>query len=123
MTHNDLHPGNVFINLEFKGNSAVTLIDLESMYLSVISPSSNHADVMFFTEKLESILGCNEGDQIIHHFKTAYEKGLRDTLKYFITSNLLEDFIIVLRSQSSPKAKPVLFQQDPSEMSSDLSFY
>ena len=64
----------------------------------------------------------NETEQFIKHFKTAYEKGLKNTLKYFIASNLLKDFVIALRSQSSPKAKSALSQQDSSEMSSDLSF-
>ncbi|MCX7343485.1 MAG: hypothetical protein NT128_05020 [Proteobacteria bacterium] len=123
VTHNDLHPGNIFVDLECKDHSAVALIDLESMYLSAISPTSNCIDVMWFTEKLKKILKNHETDQFIEHFKTAYEKGLKDTLKYFIDSNLLKDFVIALRSQSSPKAKPALFQQDSSEMSSDRSFY
>ncbi len=122
VTHNDLHPGNIFVDLESKDHSAVALIDLESMYLSAISPTCNYIDVMYFAEKLKKILNGNETEHFIKHFKKAYEKGLKDTLKYFIVSNLLKDFVIALRSQSSPKAKPDRFQQDSSEMSNDLSF-
>ena len=123
ITHHDFHLGNIFVSSNSNISSRVTFIDLESMFLSTITPSCQSVDVLYFIEKMTKVLKSEVPAIFIEQFKKSYKEGLRHTLQYFVGSNLLKkDLIITLRSQSLPKAKTDLFPQDSSEMSSDQPF-
>ena len=73
--HNDLHPGNIVINLS--KNPQITLIDLESMFNSAVMPSSNENDLKKFTFKSAQLLRTREFNSV---FLQAYSEAIKATV-------------------------------------------
>lgn len=126
ITHSDLHPGNVFITSKNNAKSGVTFIDLESMFMSAISPNGNMIDVVHFFDKTVQILqiDLDKGAVFLKHFQKAYKVGLKSTLQQFLRLNLLKkiDFVKALHFPSSPISKLDLTLQDSFETPIDQAF-
>lgn len=81
--HKDLHPGNIFVDLRPFAENKVTLIDLESMYVSCIKRLSNIDELNYLKIKIAEILDVDSDPDFLATLDVSYRYGMRQTYDFY----------------------------------------
>ncbi len=84
--HKDLHPGNIFVDLRPFAENKVTLIDLESMYVSCIKRLSNIDELNYLKVKIAEILDVESEPGFLSTLEEAYQCGIHKTYDFYCLS-------------------------------------
>ena len=84
--HKDLHPGNIFVDLRPFAENKVTLIDLESMYVSCIKRLSNIDELNYLKTKIAEILDVESEPGFLSTLEEAYQHGIHETYNFYCSS-------------------------------------
>ena len=84
--HKDLHPGNIFVDLRPFAENKVTLIDLESMYVSCIKRLSNIDELNYLKTKIAEILDVESEPGFLSTLEEAYQYGIHETYNFYCSS-------------------------------------
>jgi hypothetical protein len=77
--HKDLHPGNIFVDLRPFAEHKVTLIDLESMYISCVRRRSNIEELDYLKVKIAEILDVESDPDLLAILDATYRSGMQKT--------------------------------------------
>ncbi len=83
--HKDLHPGNIFIDLSPTAKNTVTLIDMESMYISCIRRQSNIVELNYLKVKIAEILDVDSEPDFLTTLEKAYQYGMKKAYDFHFT--------------------------------------
>ena len=85
--HKDLHPGNIFIDLRPFAENKVTLIDLESMYVSCRVRQSNVDELNYLKTKIAEILDVDSDPDpdLLAILDASYRSGMQKTYEFYQT--------------------------------------
>lgn len=84
--HKDLQPGNIFVDLRPFAENKVTLIDLESMYVSCIKRLSNIDELNYLKIKIAEILDVESEPDFLGTLEEAYQYGIHETYNFYCSS-------------------------------------
>ncbi len=83
--HKDLHPGNIFVDLRPFAEHKVTLIDLESMYVSCVRRRSNIEELDYLKVKTAEILDVDSDPDLLAILDKSYRSGMQKTYDFYKT--------------------------------------
>lgn len=83
--HKDLHPGNIFVDLRPFAENKVTLIDLESMYVSCRVRQSNVDELNYLKTKIAEILDVDSDPDLLAILDKSYRSGMQKTYDFYKT--------------------------------------
>ena len=81
-----MHPGNIFVDLRPFAENKVTLIDLESMYVSCIKRLSNIDELNYLKTKIAEILDVESEPGFLSTLEEAYQHGIHETYNFYCSS-------------------------------------
>ena len=87
ITHKDLHPGNIFVDFRPFAEHKVTLIDLESMYVSCRVCQSNVDELNYLKRKIAEILDVDSDPDpdLLAILDASYRSGMQKTYEFYQT--------------------------------------
>jgi len=83
--HKDLHSGNIFVDSRPVAEHKVTLIDLESMYVSCVRRRSNTEELDYLKVKTAEILDVDSDPDLLAILDKSYRSGMQKTYDFYKT--------------------------------------
>jgi hypothetical protein len=85
--HKDLHSGNIFVDSRPFAEHKVTLIDLESMYVSCVRRRSNTEELDYLKVKTAEILDVDSDPDLLAILDKSYRSGMQKTYDFYKTKH------------------------------------